>query len=129
MTNGAKQKRVENVGDKHKCEHLEQSLMDDIKDELVNHTELDRASETFAMLGDPTRLKILYTLSKTGECCVYHLAEILGMGVSAVSHHLRKLRDRRLVKTRRDGLNIYYSIASSEEASGACKIAQSILNV
>ncbi len=117
------------MADTHKCAHLEQSVMDDLKEKLSDYPELDDASSTFAMLGDPTRLRILYTLSITDQCCVYHLSEILGMGVSAISHHLRKLRDRRLVKTKRDGLNIYYSVATGEEATSACSIAQQILGI
>ncbi len=117
------------MAEDHKCEHLDQAIMDDLKKKLIDYPELEAASETFAMLGDLTRLRILYTLSKTGQCCVYHLADILGMGVSAVSHHLRKLRDRRLVKTKRDGLNIYYSVAAGDEAYGACEIAHSILGM
>ena len=113
----------------HKCEHLDQAVMDDVKQRLNENSDLETASEIFAMLGDPTRMRILYTLSQTGRCCVYHLAEILDMGVSAVSHHLRKLRDRKLVKTMRDGLNIYYSIAGTSEAKGACTIARDILAI
>ncbi len=115
--------------DNHKCAHLDQSIMDGIKNHLKDFPELDRATETFAMLGDPTRLRILYTLAQTDQCCVYHLAEIMGMGVSAISHHLRKLRDRRLVSTQRDGLNIYYSVAKGDEAKGACNLARKILGV
>ena len=101
--------------------------MDAVKKEIDTNEDMEGISDTFAMLGDLSRLKILYTLSKTGQCCVYHLAEIMGMGVSAVSHHLRKLRDRNLVKTQRDGLNIYYSISGSPEARGACDFAKGIL--
>ncbi len=113
----------------HKCEHLDQQVMDNIKKYIADYPELDQAAQTFAMLGDSSRLRILYTLSQTGQCCVYHLAEIMGMGVSAVSHHLRKLRDRRLVVNQRDGLNIYYSISKSDEAKSACKMAKQILKV
>ncbi|NQT98245.1 MAG: winged helix-turn-helix transcriptional regulator [Candidatus Marinimicrobia bacterium] len=115
--------------DNHKCAHLDQSILEELKGEVSDFPKLESASETFAMLGDPTRLRILFTLSKTGQCCVYHLAEIMGMGVSAISHHLRKLRDRRLVTTQRDGLNIYYSVSKSDEAKGACNLARKILGV
>ncbi|MFH1852320.1 MAG: metalloregulator ArsR/SmtB family transcription factor, partial [Candidatus Neomarinimicrobiota bacterium] len=93
--------------------------MDNLKVKVNDFPELEMAAETFAMFGDLSRLRILYILYETGQCCVYHLAEMMGMGVSAVSHHLRKLRDRKLVKKQRDGLNIYYSIATGEEAAGA----------
>lgn len=64
-------------------------------------------SETFKALGDPTRIRILYHLSKS-ELCVCDLAQILGMTQSAVSHQLRYLRNLRLVKNRREGNAVYY---------------------
>lgn len=64
---------------------------------------------TFQALGDPTRLKILYALLKR-SCCVRDLAILAGVSESAVSHQLRLLKDRRLVKQRREGTTIYYSL-------------------
>ncbi len=65
--------------------------------------------ETFGALADPTRARILYAL-RTGEMCVRDLAHVTGVSESAVSHQLRVLRDRRLVRTRRDGNIIYYEV-------------------
>lgn len=65
--------------------------------------------ETFAALADPTRARILYAL-RTGELCVRDLAHVTGVSESAVSHQLRVLRDRRLVKPRRDGNVMYYAV-------------------
>jgi len=65
--------------------------------------------ETFGALADPTRARILYAL-RSGELCVRDLAHVTGVSESAVSHQLRVLRDRRLVKTRRDGNIIYYGV-------------------
>src|SRR5712692_3919392 len=64
---------------------------------------------TFQALGDPTRLKILYALSKY-SCCVRDLAILVGVSESGVSHQLRLLKDRRLVLPRREGTTIYYSL-------------------
>ncbi|HET8841383.1 MAG TPA: metalloregulator ArsR/SmtB family transcription factor [Ktedonobacteraceae bacterium] len=64
---------------------------------------------TFQALGDPTRLKMLYALSRH-SCCVRDLAILAGVSESAVSHQLRLLKDRRLVKQRREGTTIYYSL-------------------
>lgn len=64
---------------------------------------------TFQALGDPTRLKMLYALSKH-SCCVRDLAILAGVSESAVSHQLRLLKDRRLVKQRREGTTIYYTL-------------------
>ncbi len=68
-----------------------------------------RLAETFRVLSDPTRVKILYLLSQ-GELCVHDLAELLGISQPAASHHLRILRIQGLVKTRREGKSIYYSL-------------------
>ena len=65
-------------------------------------------AETFKVLGDETRVKILYALSQR-EHCVQELVEILGMTPSAVSHQLRRLRDKNLVRYRKEGKMVYYS--------------------
>jgi DNA-binding transcriptional ArsR family regulator len=67
-------------------------------------------AETFKLLGDPTRLKLVHALSK-GELCVCDLAAMLGVGSTAVSNHLRLLRSMRLVSYRREGKMAYYSLA------------------
>jgi len=67
-------------------------------------------AETFSALSDQARAKILYALAQE-ELCVCDLAEIVGVTESAVSHHLRILRALGLVKYRRDGRVVYYSLA------------------
>jgi len=66
-------------------------------------------AETFKALGDPTRVQIIWALSH-GELCVTDIAELLSVSPSAISHHLRTLRNLRLVKTRRDHRTLYYSL-------------------
>jgi len=66
-------------------------------------------AQTFQLLDDPTRIRILHALS-IDELCVSALAELLAMSQSAVSHQLRLLRDRRLVAVRREGRRSYYSL-------------------
>lgn len=73
---------------------------------IYDHTTLTGLSETFKMLGDPTRLKICLALARR-ELCVGDLASMLGLTDSAVSHQLRLLRTLRLVRQRRDGKLIY----------------------
>jgi len=63
----------------------------------------------FKTLGDPTRLRILYALSR-GELCVCDLSAALGMTVSAISHQLSLLRQQRLVRFRREGKVVYYRL-------------------
>ncbi len=65
--------------------------------------------ETFGALADPTRARILYALS-AGPLCVRDLALLTGISESGVSHQLRLLRERRLVKVRREGTTMYYSV-------------------
>lgn len=70
---------------------------------------LDDMAETFRVLGEPTRVRILMALVEE-EMCVSHLAGRLGMSDSAISHQLRILRNSRLVRFRKDGKNVLYSI-------------------
>ena len=75
-------------------------------------TDRDRAiaAARFRALGDETRLRLLEELS-AGECNVAELMERMGLGQSLISHHLRSLRVAGLVRARRDGRWVYYSIA------------------
>lgn len=66
-------------------------------------------ADFFKVLGDSTRMRILNLLIH-GEVCVNHIAQTLDMTTSAVSHQLRALRSAKLIKSRRDGKNIYYSL-------------------
>ena len=66
-------------------------------------------AETFQALGDPSRVQIVWALAQ-GELCVGDIAELLEMSQPAISHHLRTLRNLRLVKVRRDGRTSFYSL-------------------
>lgn len=66
-------------------------------------------SELFRVLADESRTGILYLLAD-GELCVHDLAEVLDLTLPTVSHHLRLLKLMRLVKSRRDGKHVYYSL-------------------
>jgi DNA-binding transcriptional ArsR family regulator len=71
--------------------------------------ELERLSLIYKVLGDPSRLKIVMALRRQ-EMCVCDLAALTGISESAVSHQLRRFKDLSLVKTRRSGQVVYYSI-------------------
>ena len=71
--------------------------------------KLERLALTYKILGDPTRLKIVMAL-KSGDMCVCDLAAFIGLSESAVSHQLRRLRDLAIVKNRREGQILYYSL-------------------
>lgn len=70
---------------------------------------LQYVTQAFDALGDPTRARIVYALSKRW-LCVGDIASIVGVSESAVSHQLRILRDRRVVKSHRHGTSMYYSV-------------------
>lgn len=78
------------------------------KNMISQQISLDLAS-FFKVLGDPTRIKILYALS-VNEMCVCDISNLLQMNQSAVSHQLRVLRGARLVKYRKEGKTVYYSL-------------------
>ncbi|MDQ7064021.1 MAG: metalloregulator ArsR/SmtB family transcription factor [candidate division KSB1 bacterium] len=82
-----------------------------LRTRLLQRTELDHLADLLAMAGNATRLKILYLLTESRELCVCDLADVMGMTVSAVSHQLRKLRDRKVIVQRREGPTIYYRLA------------------
>lgn len=77
---------------------------------MPNEEQANLAAETFRMLADATRVKLLWALLQ-GESSVMCLAELVGAGPTAVSQHLAKLRLARLVKTRREGTFVFYSAA------------------
>ena len=91
------------VTDKH--EQIRRKLSD--SETFLNGVE--EASKIFAMLGEPVRMKIILALME-GELCVYHIFEITGGKQSAISQHLRKLKDRKIVKSRKEANQVLYSI-------------------
>ncbi|MBI4317340.1 MAG: helix-turn-helix transcriptional regulator [Chloroflexi bacterium] len=76
---------------------------------MVSDAVAQSLAETFSVLGDPTRVRIIYALLKA-EMCVCDLSALLGISQSATSHQLRVLRNLRLVKYRKDGKIVYYSL-------------------
>lgn len=79
---------------------------------LPEETELYDLAELFKIFGDSTRIRILYVL-EVSEMCVCDIAQVLGMTQSAISHQLRILKQNKLVKSRREGKSIFYSLADS----------------
>ena len=82
----------------------------------INDDTLYRLADLFKVFGDPTRIRILYALS-VEELCVQDIADRLSMTQSAISHQLRVLKQMSLVKFRRDGKTIFYSLADSYVAT------------
>ena len=77
---------------------------------MPSEDEIEECRIIFGALADRTRLKILHALEDGEELCVCDVAHVLGMSVSAASHHLRKMRDLRILKYRNDGKMAYYSL-------------------
>lgn len=81
-----------------------------VKEQMPEESILYDLAELFKVFGDSTRIRILFVLFET-EVCVCDLAEALNMTQSAISHQLRILKQSKLVKSRRDGKSIFYSLA------------------
>ena len=90
-----------------KCIHEE--ITNEVKEKMLAIGEIQSLSAIFKAFGEPTRLKILHCLMQA-EMCVCDLCFVLEMSQSAVSHQLRVLRNLRLVKHRKEGKNVYYSL-------------------
>lgn len=97
-----------------KCEyiHVHQEIVDAVTKEMPEETELYDLAELFKIFGDTTRIKILYVLLQS-EMCVCDIAQLLNMGQSAISHQLRVLKQSKLVKFRREGKTVFYSLTDS----------------
>ena len=85
------------------------SIIQSLQRELFGSELVSAIAETFKVLGDPTRVRILDALSRR-ELCVGEIAEALGLSESAVSHQLRLLRNARLVRPRRAGQQVFYAL-------------------
>lgn len=92
--------------------HVSDEMRKAITDVMPPDEEMQDLADFFKVFGDSTRLKILYVL-KCSEMCVLDIAHLLNMTQSAISHQLRILKQMDLVKNRRDGKTIFYSLADS----------------
>lgn len=92
----------------HEAEH--HLAAERARENMPGEDSILHLSAAFKAISEPSRLKILFAL-RQGEMCVYHIVEAVGGTQSAVSHQLRILRDNHIIKSRRDGQNIVYSLA------------------
>lgn len=90
------------------CVH--ENVVSQVLKVMPQDQELLDLADFFKVFGDATRIKILYVLSQS-EMCVCDIANLLKMGQSAISHQLRVLKQMRLVKFRREGKTVFYSLA------------------
>ena len=90
----------------------DQEQIKNCKDKLkTTQKSFENLSNILALAGNEVRLKIVYLLEDEKELCPCDLTDILGMSIPAVSQHLRKLKDGNIVKTRKEGQTIYYSLS------------------
>jgi ArsR family transcriptional regulator len=90
--------------------HAHEDIVEKVRRELPGEDTLYDLTELFRIFGDSTRVRILYVLFEA-EMCVCDIAQLLGMTQSAISHQLRALKNVRLVKSRREGKTVFYSLA------------------
>ena len=94
------------------CEyrHIHEGLIRQVHEQMPDEELLYDLAELYKVFGDSTRIKILYVLFES-EMCVCDIAQLLNMSLSAISHQLRILKQSQLVKSRRDGKSVFYSLA------------------
>lgn len=100
------------------CEfmHIHDELLSKVTSAMPQEEILYDLAELYKIFGDTTRIKILYALFES-EMCVCDIASLLSISVSAVSHQLRVLKTARLVRFRREGKTVFYSLADDHVRS------------
>lgn len=100
--------------DEYMCgkHEIHQDVIDRVSKVMPDEAYLYEAAELLKVFGDPTRIRIIFVLCES-EMCVCDIAKLLGMTQSAISHQLRVLKQARLVKFRREGKTVYYSLADA----------------
>ena len=95
--------------DETDCNIIHKDVVDEVLKKMPNTLMFQKSSDFFKVLGDETRTKILWVLDQH-EMCVCDIASVLGMTKSAISHQLATLKKAHLVRNRREGKVIYYSL-------------------
>ncbi|ASW42246.1 ArsR/SmtB family transcription factor [Clostridium isatidis] len=95
--------------EKCNCDIIHEDVVKDVRGKMPEEETLYDLAELFKVFGDSTRIKILCALFEA-EMCVCDIAALLDMTQSAISHQLRVLKQAKLVKNRRDGKVVYYSL-------------------
>ena len=90
------------------CAH--EDIIHQVQQKIPDEDTLYNLTELFRVFGDSTRIRILYVLLES-EMCVCDIAALLGLTQSAISHQLRALKNARLVKSRREGKTVFYSLS------------------
>ncbi len=96
--------------------HAHRDIIEQVNESMPDEDTLMYLSEFFRVFGDSTRIKILYVLFES-EMCVCDIAKLISMTQSAISHQLKVLRQMRLIKSRRAGKTVFYSLADEHVRS------------
>ena len=96
------------------CNVIHQDVVENTIKQMADEDMLNKLAEFFKILGDTTRTKILYALDKN-EMCVRDIANVLNMSKSSISHQLGTLRRMNIVKCRKQGKEVYYTIDDDHE--------------
>lgn len=99
-----------NVAENCDYMHLHEDIIQSVNEKMPEEEILYDLAELFKIFGDSTRIRILYALFES-EMCVCDIANLLKMTQSAISHQLRALKQAKLVKYRREGKTVFYSLA------------------
>lgn len=102
-------------GDKCRARVIHLDRVEQARRKIASKKDIERLASIYKILGDPSRLKIVMALRNV-EMCVCDLAAFLGLTESAISHQLRRFKDLALVKSRREGQVIYYSLDDAHVA-------------
>ena len=108
--------KINGEQDLDRCQVTHHHQLEYLKNRMPSQQEMETAAELFKVFGDPTRLKLLAALLGQ-EMCVCDLSDLLGISQSAVSHQLRLLRTSRMVKNRREGKSVFYSLDDDHVAT------------
>src|SRR5690554_1475991 len=101
--------RKQTLADRCDCEVIHEDIVNQVREKMPQEETLYELAEVFKVFGDSTRIKILWALDEA-EMCVCDIAALLNMTQSAISHQLRVLKQAKLVKNRKEGKVVYYSL-------------------
>ena len=91
------------------CKPINEELVNEVKEKMLSDLAYEKIAEFFKIAGDATRCKIVSVLSKS-EMCVGDIANVLSMTKSSISHQLTKMKDAGVVRSRKNGKEVYYSL-------------------
>ncbi len=108
--------------------HGEEEGIEELRGNLSHEERFRTVAELFSQLADPTRIRIFWLLCHFEECVV-NISAIMGMSSPAVSHHLRPLKNSGLIVSRREGKEVYYRAADTEESRLLHEMIEEVMEI